>query len=142
MHGLLKISEAASLALHAMALVAAENGMRMTTSRMAKTMEVSEAHLSKVMQRLVKSGLVKSTRGPKGGFSLGKEEREITLLDIYRVVEGELAQRACLLQHPICKGDGCLLGKIAGLEKKMVEYLGETSLSDIRKLKMGENLHE
>lgn len=142
MNGLLKISEAASLAFHAMALVAAQNGARKTTPEMSSIMNVSEAHLSKVMQRLVKNGLVKSTRGPKGGFSLVKRENDISLLDIYRVIEGNPAARACLLAHPICNGDGCLLGEIASLENKMIEYLGKTTLADLRQLGMGDQQHE
>ncbi|MCF8044104.1 MAG: Rrf2 family transcriptional regulator, partial [Desulfarculaceae bacterium] len=70
MQQLLKISEAASLALHTMGLLASRPGEQVPTRELAARLKVSEAHLAKVMQRLGRAGLVRSQRGPKGGFAL------------------------------------------------------------------------
>ena len=66
---MLKISEAATLALHTAFFLVTNPDRRLTTREMASTMGASEAHLSKVLQRLVHAGLVESVRGPKGGFA-------------------------------------------------------------------------
>lgn len=48
----------------------------------------SRHHVAKVLQRLAQDGLIASKRGPGGGFFLRKKANEITLLDIYKSIEG------------------------------------------------------
>jgi len=132
MANMLKISEAASLALHTMALLAASQGTTRATWEIAKTLRVSEAHLAKVMQRLGRAGLVKSQRGPGGGFSLGRAPEAITLLDVYEATEGPLEAPGCLLGRPACNGH-CILGDL--LEQvggEIRQYFAQTRLSDLR----------
>ena len=66
------LSEAASLAIHAVVLIASSDKL-VNVNQIAKATAASKNHLAKVMQRLVKSNLVSSTRGPSGGFLLKKE---------------------------------------------------------------------
>lgn len=131
MQHLLKISEAASLALHTMTLLANEPERTITTHEVAIRLKVSEAHLAKVMQRLGRAGLVRSQRGPRGGFSLGRPAEDITLLDVYEATEGTLEERRCLLGTPICGGDcilGDLLQRVGG---EVRDYFQSTRLADI-----------
>jgi len=90
MSGVLKISNAATIALHAMTYLAAFPDNKHMTKEIASLHQVSEAHLSKVLQRLTRAGLVKAVRGPKGGFSLAKSADEISLLEVYETIEGTL----------------------------------------------------
>ena len=132
MSGVLKISEAASLALHSMALLSTNPEKSVTTREIAAKFQISEAHLSKVLQRLAKAGLVRSTRGPKGGFVMNKPPDEITLLDVYEVIEGPFVSCRCLLSSPVCNGDLCILGGILGsVDEQIKEYLAETKLSKL-----------
>ena len=78
MTNLLRISDAASLGLHTMGLLAGRS-TRLSTQEIARSLGASEHHLAKVMQRLAKMGLVVSTRGPQGGFVLSRPPAEITL---------------------------------------------------------------
>ena len=65
MDTILRISDAANLAIHAMAHIAKSGGdANHSVGEIAAEQGVSEAHLSKVMQRLVKVGLLTSRRGP------------------------------------------------------------------------------
>ncbi len=45
--------------------------------------------MAKVLQQLVRQRLVISQKGPGGGFSLGKDPKEITLLEIVKTIDGE-----------------------------------------------------
>ena len=126
MSNILRISDAASLAMHSMVFLAANPDRFIPTREIASKFHISEAHLSKVLQRLARVGLVKSTRGPKGGFMLGKPAGDIVLLDVYESIEGPFAPSKCLLGAPICGGDNCILGGLLEtVNKQIKEYLAD-----------------
>jgi Rrf2 family transcriptional regulator, nitric oxide-sensitive transcriptional repressor len=129
---LFKLSEAASIALHSMAYMAVKGG-RVTVPEISHNLRVSEAHLSKVLQRLTKNGLVKSIRGPKGGYRVAKPVDEVTLKDIYEAVEGELKNSSCLFQNRKCNSKRCIMGE-ALVESSRIfsEHLTKTKLSDLK----------
>jgi len=128
----LRFSDAVSLAFHAMAYLARTPEGRRTVAQMAKTLRCSEAHLSKVMQRLHRAGLVRSTRGPKGGYSLERSADEVTLLIVYEVVEGPLETTECLFETPVCQSSACVLGNLLGsVNQQINDYLSRTTLSDL-----------
>lgn len=129
---LIKISDAATMALHSMVLLAREPEKMLTTQEMAEEIRVSANHLAKVLQRLNKDGLVAATRGPHGGFTLGRAPESINLLQVYEAIEGPLESGSCLLEVPVCGGTHCILGGlIAGLNRQVREYLTKTHLSDL-----------
>jgi len=132
MSGLLKISDAASLALHSMAYVA-ENGADhpVSVKEIARAYSVSEAHLSKVIQRLAHTGIVKTTRGPSGGVMLAKPAKEITLLTIYEAIEGPIPDTTCLLGAPSCDYRVCILGDLlSDVNFQVRKKLSGTRLSE------------
>lgn len=129
MTNMLKISEAASLALHTTVMLAADPDNLYSTNELASAIHASKAHLSKVLQRLEKSDIVKSTRGPNGGFKLTKSGNDITLLEVYEAIDGKLYPSNCLLNECICNGD-CIMGKLLGdLNNQVRDYLIKTKLS-------------
>ena len=110
----------ASLALHSMALIAGNQREMLNVKQIAKQLGASEAHLSKVLQRLVKTGLLHSTRGPNGGFELTRASGEITLWDIYEAVEGAGSSEGCPSGRSICPFQKCLFGGV--LERINTEF--------------------
>jgi Rrf2 family protein len=129
-HGIL-ISDAASLAMHAMAVIASRKDPA-SARDISGRLGVSENHLAKVLQRLARSGLVTSTRGPRGGFTLAKKSGAITLLDVYEAIEGPLKDKACLMRKKTCNKKLCILGDsmetMWGIFRK---HLNSTRISDI-----------
>lgn len=106
---LVHLSEAASLALHAMVMIAkSENHVNVNT--LAEEMGASRNHLAKVLQQLVKFNYLKSVRGPNGGFKMNKPPAEISILNIYEAIEGIIETPECPLDRPICPFDKCLMG--------------------------------
>jgi len=126
----LKVSDAASIGLHAAVLLAANPGRPVATRRMASALRVSRSHLSKVLGDLVKSGIVESTRGPKGGFSLRPGGEKTPLLEVYEVIEGRLKPRDCLLATRICGGRDCIFGGLLKrLNREVRGHLRDTTLA-------------
>ena len=130
---MLRISDAVNLGFHAMMLLAADkSGRELSVQELARRLNVSDNHLSKVMQRLAKAGIVKSKRGPKGGFFLAKTPGEVRLIDIYEPIEGALPEETCLLSRPLCDGECCLLGSLLhSMQRQIREHLTTTTLADI-----------
>ncbi len=133
MANVINISEAASLAMHSMAFLAAQKSADpVSTREMASILNVSDNHLSKVVQRLVKAGLAESVRGPRGGVTLAGEPEDITLLDIFEAIEGKLETTKCLLKKKICAPGNCILGDLlTSVDDKVRDNLSNTALSQI-----------
>ena len=130
MSGILKISEASVLALHAMIYIALKKDDMATNAEIATFLNASDNHLSKVLQRLTKAGLVKSIRGPKGGFILGRDSTEISIREIYELFEGSMNSNGCLMQTPVC-GHNCVFGDLlARMNHMVIDFMTGTRLSD------------
>lgn len=137
--GIFRVSEAANLGLHAMAVLAGEPDRLRSAQQIAARLRVSAHHLAKVLGRLERAGLVTGTRGPRGGYRLTLPATKITLREIYEAVEGELVPGRCLFNVPVCGGNGCLLGGFfGGMTRKVAAKLERTRLSQIA-LKNGAN---
>ena len=129
---MLRLSEAASLALHTMVYLSSHPEGQASTREIAGDLKVSEAHLSKVLQRLTRFGLVISVRGPRGGFSIAPDRDNATLLDIYEAIEGPIPERKCFRTTSICSGNHCIFGGlIEDVNKQVKDYMAETSLPDL-----------
>ncbi|MCX5858724.1 MAG: Rrf2 family transcriptional regulator [Proteobacteria bacterium] len=134
---ILNISEAVSLALHAALMMSANPGRLVSTHEIATALKGSEAHLAKVLQRMVRAGLVESIRGPAGGFRLKKKPSEIYLLEIFEIIEGKLAEDKCLLSSPICPAGSCIFGgMLDSVNRQVREYLTKTRLSEFSNLSL------
>jgi len=127
---LVHFSEAASLALHAMVLIAkSENHINVNS--LAEEMGASRNHLAKVLQQLVKQGYLKSVRGPSGGFILNKPSEAISVLEIYEAIEGRIDVPECPLDRKICPFDKCLMnGLVNDVTMQFKEYFQEQTLED------------
>jgi len=68
----------------------------------AQVQEVPRAYLAKIFQTLGKKGYLKSTRGPGGGFELGKPSAEINMLEIIETMEGDVKLNDCLIRSGYC----------------------------------------
>lgn len=124
METVLRISDAASLAIHALGLIARHKGEHpLKIADLAKKLNASQAHLGKVMHRLVKSQLVASRRGPKGGFVLLPAAKKTTILELYEMFDGPRTASNCLLGYRKCPFGECLFGEVI---QQANDYLRQT----------------
>jgi Rrf2 family protein len=132
MSGLVKVSDAASLGLHAAVLLATRMGSFVPAVRLAEDLGVSHAHLSKVLQWLTRAEVVRSIRGPRGGFTLARDPSAITLAQVFEAIEGPLRRGECLLGRPACDGRKCIFGGLlASVEAQVGHYLTSTTLAQL-----------
>ena len=128
MANLLKLSEATALALHTMVIIGKQETPT-SASPMAEQLCASEAHIFKVLQQLVRAGLLRSKRGPHGGYVLARSAGEITLMDVYEVFEGPMRRDGCLFDKLACSRLDCILGDLVeDVRMKVVDHFTATTL--------------
>jgi Rrf2 family iron-sulfur cluster assembly transcriptional regulator len=87
----------------------------------------------KLMQKLHKAKLVKSSMGPNGGFSLRRRPSQITLLEIIEAIQGPIKLNKCLLTSDSCpRQNRCKVStKLAELQKSIDKYLRSVTLDKL-----------
>ncbi len=126
---LFSLSDASSIAIHAMVLVAKSEGM-INVNKIAETTHTSRHHVAKVMQRLAKDGFITSTRGPSGGFILKMTPEQISFLNIYESIEGKVEIAHCMFESPVCPFDKCIMNNItAKISHEFIDYLKSQTLN-------------
>jgi len=128
---LVNVSEGASLALHGLALIARQQPQRLSVKFLAEELHASQAHLAKVFQKLSKAKLVKSVRGPTGGFQLNKPADQITFWDIFRVIDGDKELGGCPFGKEYCAFHTCIFSKeLNRISQDIYETFNKMKLSD------------
>ena len=126
---IVNITEAVSIALQSMVLVAKAKGQQMNATIIAEVTGSSRYHVSKILQKLVRDGFLTSQRGPAGGFELVKKPEEITLLEIYEAIEGKIIVSKCPL-NKACPFGECIFEDLTmRMTKQFRDYLSNHSLA-------------
>ncbi len=98
-----------------------------------RTQEVTPAFLTKILQPLIKVGIVSSQRGVGGGFLLARDPQEINLLDLLEAEEGPLKLNHCLIDDNCCERDVyCAVHKVwAEAQMEMMQALKKHSIAEL-----------
>lgn len=70
--------------------------------QISRDLNLPSPFLAKILQQLARQKILDSTKGPHGGFSLLKDARNITLLDIVRTIDGEDILTNCIIHNETC----------------------------------------
>jgi Rrf2 family protein len=127
----LAISDGANAALHALAFAASKDGF--VSSRVAaEELGVSATYLAKLIQVLVKAGLVEAQRGASGGFAIKGDPGKITCLEVVTAVDGPIPERHCLFPAATCRLGTCVFKRLCDeVAAKALDALTSTSLADV-----------
>ncbi len=99
--------------------------------------KIPRSFLAKILQKLVKAKVVRSYRGVKGGFSLAKQARDISVLNVLEAIEGKLALNICLPDKKLCNfSRHCPVSAVwATAQSKVVEVLNKSNFEDMASYK-------
>lgn len=86
----MRLSARADYALRAVIELAASGDGHVTAEQLAKAQQIPAKFLEAILTQLRRAGLVRSQRGPDGGFWLARPAGEISLADIIRAIDGPL----------------------------------------------------
>lgn len=109
-----------------------EDGKLAGLKDIANAIQSPEAFTAKILQQLVKSGLLQSLRGPSGGFKVAN--KPITLLEIVIAIDGEGLVTNCVLGLEECSGDHPCPAhdKFLAIRDHLKGVLTTTYLSDLK----------
>ncbi len=128
----MKVSKASAYSLHAlMYMVRHTTQLPATTNTIAKAEGIPSGYLAKILQKLVKAGLIKAVRSQRRGYVFVKPPEEISLLELFELIEGESLFDDCLLKHCKCGGtpENCyIFAKWLSATRKIKQLFAETSL--------------
>lgn len=71
---------------------------------LAATLDIPYHYLAKILQSLASKGILRSQRGPAGGFALSKSPEEINLYNVVEAIDGLAITHRCVLGLPNCGG--------------------------------------
>ncbi len=101
----------------------------------ARRQQISLRYLENIMTKLVKAGLVFSSRGRNGGFSLSRPPSMINVSEIIRVLEGSFAPVPCVDNPYVCeRSDFCVSHELwKGINSTIWEYFSSHTLEELAK---------
>ena len=98
-------------------------------SKIAKKHKISSKFLSQIAQELKKAGILVSKEGVSGGYSLAKSAEQIKLLDVLKVLDGELVEGKCFEDDHECT---CGAGEMWNEMKEQMEAtIGKKTVADL-----------
>lgn len=102
-------------------------------SEIAESEQIPKYFLEKVIRDLMRRGLVRSRRGPGGGYQLGRPADTITFKDIIEAVEGPITLNLCLEGTSVCSlQPGCRMFSVWEQgQRALLEVFSHTSLESI-----------
>jgi len=96
----MKISRSTGYALLAVGYIAKHSDQKVILSQsISREYDIPLEYLLKILQQLVRANVLTSKRGPRGGFSLAKTSKQITMLDVIEAVEGPMISQLNLSEQ-------------------------------------------
>jgi Rrf2 family protein len=120
-------------AIRALVHLAANPEAVVNAWEIAEAQDVPVEFLQKILQKFVKSGIVESRRGVRGGFTLARKPDEVSLLEIVEAMQGKLAMNRCFLGRDACpRSPDCpLKHNWLGLERQITGHLAGITLQGL-----------
>lgn len=126
-------SKACQYAIKVMIFIASnqKEGNRTGLKEIIAALDSPEAFTAKILQQLVKGGLLESYRGPSGGFVLPKN-KSVLIYDVVNVIDGKQLMEECVLGLAHCSGENpCPVHeKFMGIRARLKETLMSTEVTD------------
>ena len=132
---MLKLTKTVEYALISMNYIEKNTKNKPVPSKLISShFSIPEDLLAKILQKLAKSGILKSVQGPHGGYKLNSSTKDINLIDFIELLEGPVGIVDCTVDKDCSLLDYCNIRKpIRLINNNIRSVLEKTALSDITK---------
>ena len=130
----MQITRQADYAVRAVLYLAQqENAERAATSTIAKEQRIPPSFLAKIISQLSIAGLLHTSRGARGGVTLAREPKDITLLEVVEAIDGPIQLNECVSNEGTCSfGHQCPLQSVwCEAQEKLVMQLKSTNFANL-----------
>ncbi|MBM3590040.1 MAG: Rrf2 family transcriptional regulator [Alphaproteobacteria bacterium] len=125
----------ARYAVMAVIEIASQNSLKpISLSEISKSQNISLSYLEQIFVLLRKNNIVKSIKGPGGGYILYKNKSEISVSDIIKAIDEPIKMTRCSIEKQSCNSNKtkCKTHHLwHGLENRIYDYLGSISLEKL-----------
>ena len=129
----MQVSKSLDYAVRSLTYIAKEKASVFTIRDISEKQHIPQNYLAKIMRKLVQKGLLSSSPGPEGGYSLRKPTEDISLKDIYEAIEGDMQLIDCMEKNVVCElFDSCTQRSVWDhLQLHTLTFLNDISVKDI-----------
>lgn len=133
---MLRLSKKADYALIAMKHLAQKAGAASCASsarEIAEQYDIPIELMAKVLQRLVRTGLLLSTQGTRGGYALSRASAAISIADVIQAIDGPFTVTACSTDKIDCEqyGKCSIRDPLWEIKERIVEALGTVTIAEM-----------
>ena len=131
---MLRLSKKADYALIAMKHLAQKRDAPSSSAReIAEQYDIPIELMAKVLQRLVRTGLLTSQQGTRGGYALSRASATITVADVIQAIDGPFTVTSCSTENNSCEqyGKCSIRDPLWRIKERIVAALGTVSLAEM-----------
>ena len=130
---MLKLTKKADYGLIALKHLAVNAPASSSAKEIADAYGIPPALLSKILQKLVKNGFLRSEHGTNGGYKLARDPHEITAYEVIRTIDGPIFLTTCFTEHGYCThSDKCIVrDPLQKVHEGILRLLASISISDM-----------
>ncbi len=131
----MQITRQADYAVRAVLHLARTGDQRTATSMIAAEQRIPPSFLAKIISQLSIAGLLHTSRGARGGVTLARDAKDITLLEVVEAIDGPIQLNECVGNNGTCSfEDDCPLRPVwCDAQEELVGRLKGTSFADMVK---------
>ena len=109
------------------------NTERAATSTVAKEQNIPPSFLAKIISQLSIAGLLHTSRGARGGVTLAREPKDITLLEVVEAIDGPILLNECVGNDGICTfEEDCPIKPVwCNAQEELVQRLKSTNFAQL-----------
>jgi Rrf2 family protein len=129
----MQITRQADYAVRAVLHLARTGDQRTATSMIAEEQHIPPSFLAKIISQLSIAGLLHTSRGARGGVTLAREAKDITLLEVVEAIDGPIQLNECVGNNGICSfEEECPLRPVwCDAQEELIGRLKGTNFADM-----------